>query len=140
MKISNECDIIPSLWSSSNLGMACHDYQEIKVPSPSAICYHSSLNTLMLLLKAKYQWLGSIKRNISSWLKKYLPRCCLHPTLVVCSYFDHLTYLQLACFNENVINQWFLFCIFQNSWKMNVACPLVLLFPCQSCLQSSNLK
>ena len=70
MKISNECYIIPSLWSSSNLGMTCNDYQEIKVPSPSTICYHSSLNTLMLLFKAKYQWLGSRKGNISSWLTK----------------------------------------------------------------------
>ena len=39
-----------------------------------------------------------------------------------------------------VITHWFLFSIFQNCWKMNVACPLVFLFPCQSCLQSTNLK
>ena len=72
--------------------------------------------------------------------QKYLPRCCLHPTLVACNYFDHLTYLQPACYNEKAITHWFLFSIFQNCWKMNVACPLVFLFPCQSCLQSTNLK
>ena len=112
MKISNECYIVPSLWSSSNLSMACHDYQEIKVPSPSAICYHSSLNTLMLLLKAKYQWLGSIKRNISSWLKKIFTS--MLPT-------SHIGCLQLF-WSSNISPT----CLFQ--WKCDKSMVFVLYF------------